>query len=353
MFWKRPRDESARIFFWLCVATVGAFMGGYHWSRLVVHQPLIFLFAAFAVFVPVVSLHFYLVFPRVNPFFERYRRPVLWGLYGAPVIGLAGMWGAMLWSMFDQNPLDIVTALFLLSEFALGYVGFSVAVFVLCLVCLGYSFRRAANRAERNQVQWILLATLASFLPISYLLWDTWNDPARLGLESSAWPMFLVSMFYTLAYAISISRFKLMQAETFLNRGVVYFLVSLGAGLLYSALLVVVTVVINDSPLAQETGVGALVVGVTALVILVLWEAARQRFEKVIDRRFYREKSKLDQAMKKMGQAVGNLVDRRDARPAPARSGVGRDAAGVGRDLSRHALAQGVRAGRVPRARAG
>ena len=63
VFWKRPNDDSARLFFVLCIVTVGAFMGGYHWTEIVFQPALIYLFALFAVFVPVVNLHFYLVFP--------------------------------------------------------------------------------------------------------------------------------------------------------------------------------------------------------------------------------------------------------------------------------------------------
>ena len=69
VFWKRPDDESARLFFWLCIVTVGAYMGGYHWTEIVVEPLLIYPFAVFASSVPVVSLHFYLVFPAQNPFF--------------------------------------------------------------------------------------------------------------------------------------------------------------------------------------------------------------------------------------------------------------------------------------------
>jgi DNA-binding NtrC family response regulator len=310
VYWRRPRDDSARLFFWLCVATVGAFVGGYHWSRVVIDPPLIFLFAAFAVFVPIVSLHFYLVFPRPNPYFEAHRRPVLWLLYGVPGAALAGLWSAMLWAMWDPDRRDTAAALYVLRNLALGYVGLAVAVFVLCLACLLASFLRARTRPERNQVQWILLATLLSFFPISYLLWDAWNDPARLGLVSSAWPMVIVSLLYTAAYAISITRYKLMQAEEYLNRGVVYFVVTLTAGLVYSGLLVGIALAINDSGLANRTGLGAIAVGVTALLMLVLYEAARQRVQKVIDRRFFKEKYKFDQAMRKMSQAVGSLVDR-------------------------------------------
>src|SRR5690606_22703439 len=42
--WRRPLDRSARIFFWVCVFTVGAYMGGYHWSEIVIARPLIFPF---------------------------------------------------------------------------------------------------------------------------------------------------------------------------------------------------------------------------------------------------------------------------------------------------------------------
>ncbi len=95
VFWKRPRDESAQLFFWLCIVTVGAYMGGYHWSEIVVEPILIYLFAVFAVFVPVVSLHFYLVFPRINPFFERKRSTILAALYGVPLGFIAAIWWCM------------------------------------------------------------------------------------------------------------------------------------------------------------------------------------------------------------------------------------------------------------------
>ncbi len=311
-FWRRPHDVSARLFFWLCVLTVGAFMGGYHWSQIVIYRPLIFLFAGFAVFLPAVSLHFYLIFPRPNPIFERRRRAILIVLYAIPAVSMVGLWCSMVFTNLvrDSGGRELENALYVLQSLALGYVYLAVVFFALCLACLAYSYRRATDRVERNQVKWILLATLLAVLPISYLFWDVWRDPARLGLARSGWPMFVVSLLYTLAYAMSITRYKLMQAEELFGRGLIYFLVSLAAGLLYSGMLVVSALVIGDKLLTHSTSTGAIVAGCTAVVLLVLSEAGRQRFQKVIDRRFHRDKSKLDQAMRKMSQAVGNLVDR-------------------------------------------
>jgi transcriptional regulator with GAF, ATPase, and Fis domain len=310
-FWTRPHDVAARLFFWLCVLTVGAFMGGYHWSQIVIYRPLIFLFAAFAVFLPSVSLHFYLVFPRRNPVLERHGKSLLRLIYGFPAVALVGLWLSMGFTALvrDSGGRELENGLFVVQSLALGYIGLAVVFFVLCLACLAYSYRRASSRIERNQVKWILLATLLALVPISYLMWDVWHDPARLGLARSGWPMFLVSLLYTLAYAMSITRYKLMQAGEVFDRGVIYFLVSLAAGLLYSGVLVVSALAFGDT-LIHNTSTGALVAGFTALVLLLLSEAARQRIQKVIDRRFYREKYKLDQAMRKMSHAVGSLVDR-------------------------------------------
>ena len=43
--------------------------------------------------------------------------------------------------------------------------------------------------------------------------------------------MFGVSLLYTMAYAFSITRYKLMQVEEIINRSVVYFAFSVTAGL--------------------------------------------------------------------------------------------------------------------------
>ncbi|MDB5350937.1 MAG: zraR 8 [Planctomycetota bacterium] len=310
VFWMRPRDASARVFFWLCVVTVGAFMGGYHWSQIVVFWPLIFLFAGFAVFVPVMSLHFYLVFPRANPILTQRPRLVLSLLYGAPFLALAGLWGSMSWSRLDPDGKGVELALALLKTLALGYVVLAAALFVVCFGCLYYSYKTSKTPTERNQVRYILLATLLSFLPITWLLWDALIDPARLGMTRSAWPMFLVSMLYTLAYALSITRYRLMQAERLLNRGVVYVVVSVTAGLLYSGGLVIGALLIGDQLLDQQKSMGTVVACLTAIMVLILSGLARQRFQTAIDRRFHREKYKFDQAMKKMSLAVDRLVDR-------------------------------------------
>ncbi len=315
VFWKRPHDDSARVFFLLCIVTVGAYMGGYHWTEIVVEPLLIYPFAAFALFVPVVNLHFYFVFPRLNPIFAAHRRKILGLLYGFPLAYLGILWVWMLrsrWLGLHSGGEHVQSALQVVRALALGYIAVAVLLFGLCVWCMVASFRSARTRTEQKQVQWILVATVVSIFLIAYLLWQVWSDTATLGRDSAAWPMFGVSLLYTSAYAWSITRYKLMLVEEIINRRGVYFAITLTAGLLYSCILLFGGAVIGEQLFsAGQTWRGALFAVVAVVLFLVLSEVVRERYQKAIDRRFHREKYQFDQAMRKMRVAVDSLVDRK------------------------------------------
>ena len=123
--------------------------------------------------------------------------------------------------------------------------------------------------------------------------------------------MFGVSLLYTMAYAFSITRYKLMQVEAIINRSAVYFAFSLTAGLIYSGVLLVSGKLIGDQLFStHSTSRGAVAAALSVIVVLILSEVVRGRFQRVIDRQFFREKYKFDRAMQKMRLAVGSLIDR-------------------------------------------
>ena len=155
------------------------------------------------------------------------------------------------------------------------------------------------------------MASVIASVLIAYLLAQAWRDPATLGRNNAAWPMFGVSLLYTMAHAFSITRYKLMQVEAIINRSAVYFAFSLTPGLIYSALLLVSGKLIGDQLFSRHsTSRGAVVAAVSVIVVLILSEVVRGRYQRVIDRHFFREKYKFDRAMQKMRLAVGSLIDR-------------------------------------------
>jgi transcriptional regulator with GAF, ATPase, and Fis domain len=314
VFWKRPEDESAQLFFAVCIVTVGAFMGGYHWTEIVTQPVLIYPFALFAVFVPVVNLHFFLVFPRPNPVLVRHKRRVLLALYGITTAYLIALWGSMFaarWFSLHEGGSRATAAFQILRLLSEGYIGLAAILFGICIYCLVFSYRNARTRGERNQIRWIMWASLIASVLIAYLLVQTCIDPATLGRGNAAWPMFVVSLLYTVAYAFSITRYKLMQVEDIINRSAVYFAFSRTAGLIYSGVLLISGKLIGDQLFStHSTTGGAFVAALLVIVVLFFSELARGRFQRVIDRQFFREKYKFDRAMQKMNLAVGSLIDR-------------------------------------------
>src|SRR5262249_46782186 len=113
-----------------------------------------------------------------------------------------------------------------------------------------------------------------------------------------------------IAYAFSITRYKLMQVDEIINRSVVYFAYLVTAGLFYSGVLLASGWLIGDRLMTDPTWWGAMVAALSGIVVGTLSEVARWRLQRVIERQFFREKYKFDQAMQKMRLAVGSLVDR-------------------------------------------
>ncbi len=120
--------------------------------------------------------------------------------------------------------------------------------------------------------------------------------------------MFGASACLTGAFAIGITRYRLMELDKIITSGVGYFLISFLAGLAYYAVVFLGTLVFNQfiaGPKLSE----ALTVSTTALVLMLVLDLARTRFKKALDRRFFRDKYQLDRTLQRMGQAIQQLVD--------------------------------------------
>jgi transcriptional regulator with GAF, ATPase, and Fis domain len=312
VFWKRPEDRSAAQFFLLCIVTFGAYMGGYQWSRIVTEPILILVFMVCSVLLPAVTLHFYLVFPRPKPLLERRPRTVLLTIYG-PAIGflfllLTGYFRTR-WFNHEGLP-DGVRQL--LSEMLFEifcYFGIAMMWYCASMVALVHSYFTAANPTERNQVKWILIGTAAAAVPIGYTLYLAFADTPRFGGGAGTWPMFAASVCVTVAYTISITRYRLMQLDQLLSSGVVYFLISTLVGLGYYGLVFGGMILLGMHASEGPSLANVLSVSTSALVLMVLLDLARGRFKAVLHRHFHREKYQIDRTLRRMSDAIEQLVD--------------------------------------------
>ena len=312
VFWKRPEDRSATLFFWFCILSVGAYMGGYHWARITTEPVLLVPFIVCGVLLPVVTLHFFLVFPRPKQFFMRWPRRGMAAIYGLPLCFLAVMLGyyAFVRGLYQsQSVQELNTALWDFRTVIYCYLATAGLWYVASVVALIHSFRTSQDVTERNQVKWLLCGAAVALLPITWtLILAAWK-PHDFGSGGATWPMFAASALVTLAFAVSITRYRLMQLDQILSSGMLYFAISTVAGLVYYGVVLLAVVLVGSQVMDGPSFQQALWAGVTVLVLLLVLDVARNRLRRVLDRSFHKEKYQLDRTLRRMGQAIEQLVD--------------------------------------------
>jgi transcriptional regulator with GAF, ATPase, and Fis domain len=309
VFWKRPTDNSAALFFLLCIVTLGAYMGGYHWARIVTKPVLLLGFMVCAVLLPAVSLHFFVHFPRPKTWVQRHPRVSLLAIYGVPLAFLALLGYSYIHFQWIRlaEPETLAPAWDRFRIQINVYMAIAVLWYLASVVSLVRSLRSTQDLTERNQVKCILYAALMALVPIGYTLYLIFWQPEEFGAGEATWWMFTASVFFTVAFVVSMTRYRLMQLDQLLSSGMVYFLISFAALVVYYG---VVFVGMLLSGVIGEPSVGqAISVSTTALVLVVILDVARSRIKKALDRRFFREKHQLDRTLRRMGQAIEQLVD--------------------------------------------
>jgi transcriptional regulator with GAF, ATPase, and Fis domain len=319
VFWKRPDDAAAAQFFLLCVVTLGAFMGGYHWAHFITLPPILVVFMVCAVLLPVVSLHFYLVFPRKKAWLAHFPRRTLVVLYGPPLATLALVIGtyslvrnAYLHELPEQPSTEALAAfeerVQLLVAAIFVAIGVAALWYLGCLIALIHSLRTARVTQERQQVQCILFGLALAMIPFLFSLGIVVTAPSAFAAGWATWPMFLASTIVTGAFVISITRYRLMELDKIITSGMGYFLFSFVATLFYYAVAFLGTLLFSQV-IAGPSLSEALSVSTTALLLMLGLNLARSRITKMLDRRFSRNKSQLDRTLQQMSQAVADLVD--------------------------------------------
>jgi len=313
VFWKRPQDNSVRLFFILTVVTIVAFMGGYHWSRIITQPVIVLPLMTCAVLLPAVSLHFYQLFPRPKPWFLVRPHGTLVVTYGPSVVfllTLAVLYGvARTLARGGADSAEHGVVLEWIKRVIFAYFGVSTLLYLACVLCLFHSYRRARAEMERNQVRWIFFGAVLATLPLAYSLYLAVWPTAEVGGGAGMWPLFGASLCFTGAFAVSITRYRLLQLDQLVTSGMAYFLVSAVAAAVYYLLVFTGTLVmgrqgIPGTPLEQAFWVSG-----SALVMTIGLDLARSRLRRVLDRRYRKDKSQLDRTLQELGDAIEQLVD--------------------------------------------
>ncbi|WP_419193272.1 sigma 54-interacting transcriptional regulator [Kolteria novifilia] len=316
VFRRRPEDDSAALFFLMCIVTVGAYVGGYHWLQIAGSPALLYIFALCAMALPQANLHFFLVFPTPKRVVYRYPRLTLVGIHLIPglfQVAILGTIGTVVFRFRHDFPASSIDHLLDTLWWLIWiYLGIAGVMLLACLTSLVHSARTANNLIQKNQVRCILggLVCASFFVVYSFVL--ALLQPVDFALGGANWSLFAASFVMTVGFAVSIARYRLLHVEEILQRGWLYVLISFAGGLCYYGLLILA---VWFSPrLADEVSQGEserqsfLIASFVMLVLLVL-STLRERIRLVLDRRFYRDRHQLNRAMRRMNETVGQLLD--------------------------------------------
>jgi formate hydrogenlyase transcriptional activator len=314
-FWHRPFDRPTRLFYAMCVVTMGAFVPGFHWWLISGSIALTIPFVICAVLVPVVTLHFFLVYPRPKLPSTGWPRLTMTGLYITPLAVLVWLLvsESAVWWLINEPPSDdralaLVRWLSTVRTAVYAYLGLAALYFVGTLVALVHSMATTRNALERSQVAWILWAGVAATVFIAYTLMLAYWSRVDFALGGARWPMFAASLLFMLAYTVGLLRYKLIHADDLIRRGPLYYSLIWGSSLV-TAMVVVAAGVGGGTWVETQPGSQPLLLATVLVVVVLLVLMGRDVLQKRLQRRFLRDRHRLDRAMRRMDSAVGQLAD--------------------------------------------
>jgi hypothetical protein len=174
-----------------------------------------------------------------------------------------------------------------------------------------YRYRRISTRGERQQTKWAVFGFALAILlilfsiPLGFLVPPSiQNDPILGNLN----PIFTLTLpLIPLFLAIAVMRSRLWDIDTLINKALVYGLLTGLLAALYAGLIIGLESLVGLFGGRAASNVLALVI--STLVIYALFQPLRSRIQRLIDRRFYRNKYDAVRTLEAFSVILRNEVD--------------------------------------------
>ena len=313
--WYRPYDRASHLFYAMMICMLGASVGTFYWWILFTRLWLMVPFVICAALLPAVALHFFLVYPHPKRIIRRWPGVLLAGIYVIPAVSSAlflSLWMYGYWVHFQ--PAEVTTAFNVVEVLGwvrttiYSYVGIATLYFLCILAALTVSFFTTRNPLEKNQVRVILGVGLVSTLMLGAALWLATFDKDQFAHGKAPVLSFLASIFFMVAYCVGIVRYKLKVINEVINRSALYYLMSFLLTVSFGLVVALMGQIIQLLGISIRSD--QLVVFTSVLLVpIVIALLLRDRVQRMLDRRFFREKYQLDKALRRMNRMMDRVVE--------------------------------------------
>ena len=251
---------------------------------------------------PPAFLHFYLLFPR----------PAwLQAAEGKPAWGLLARFWRHGWPLLYALPLVVFVLSRMSSSLRDGTAPLDAGTptanwwllalyVVLGLAALLANSRQLKNPRERRGMALVVFGSFFGLLP--FLVASLFVDRhSRSFFLVGIMPLLMVPLTFTYA----IVRFQLLEIQVILRRSLLYTAITALVTGLYAGAIATFNAFFRDTNLATSNYFPV----VFALAIILLFDPMRRRVQALIDRFFFANRSRLEEAMVELGEAVTAQVD--------------------------------------------
>jgi PAS domain S-box-containing protein len=286
VYWVQGWGSAGQVFAAFCASV--ALMVGLLFEANTTHR-LAVLWCASVPFAAATAMHLALVFPQKPRFVQRI--PALRLLPYLPAIYLASR---SILSVYDVNhPLDYI------QHWYNNYIFAAVAIFCL-LGMLLYRLVRPPSPLVRQQSRIILLGATLAFLPVVPWIWFIVQGQL---VPFPTWLYAPLFVLFPLSIAYAILRYRLLDVDRLLSRGVAY-----GA----LTFLVIATYSLTINGLSQIFAVRAsdpIVLSIFVLVLTLLLNPLRNWIQRLVDRVFFRQTVDYHTALEDFSHELTHSLD--------------------------------------------
>jgi two-component system, NtrC family, sensor kinase len=296
----RAKDPATLHFFWLCAAFFAVF--AFSFSGRLDRLDWIFYWADVValLLLPPLFLHFALVFPeRPQPWVRQPRgRSLLVAFYAPAVALLAGRLFAVLGGVGDGGNLTRLMVLLDRAEMVYLAAGL-LGGFGVMLRALG----RVRSVVARRQLRWIVWGTALGGVPFTavYVLPFAFGFTPWPRVELLVLPLALVP----LAFASAVARYRLMDVEVIIKRGIVYAVAISAIVAIYAVLLKLATEVVFGDSGQHHTIIAVL----ATLVVVLLAPLVKNAIQTTLDRAYYRDRYDYRRALVEFARDLNSDLD--------------------------------------------
>ena len=173
-----------------------------------------------------------------------------------------------------------------------------------------YRYRHVSTPAQQQQTKWVIFGFAAAtlgFAAVSGLMWLTpWlRGVAFLQFLYAHWSFYLSQLIVPVCIGLSVLRYRLWDIDLVINRTAVYTI----AGALVVALFYFLSQAGDRAVNAVFGKTSAAAPLASALVSAMVFSPLKERTQKTIDRRFYREKVDLQTAFADFSHQIRRITE--------------------------------------------